>query len=62
MSDPTERLRDMLEAIAAIERHLDCDKAAFAQDEPRQAWFPRHLQIIGAIFRRLRPPPMIFRC
>ncbi len=47
MRDPNERLRDMLEAIAAIERHLDRDKAAFEQDELRQIWFLRHLQIIG---------------
>jgi uncharacterized protein with HEPN domain len=51
--DPNERLRDKLEAIAAIERHLDCDKAAFEQDELRQAWFLRHLQIIGEAARAL---------
>ena len=33
MRDPAERLLDILEAIAAIERHLDGDKAAFEQDE-----------------------------
>jgi hypothetical protein len=35
MSDPAERLPDMLEAIAAIERHLRRGKAAFEQDEFR---------------------------
>lgn len=33
MRDPQERLRDVLEAIAAIERHADCDKAIFEEDE-----------------------------
>jgi hypothetical protein len=49
--DPNERLRVILEAIAAIERHLDCDKAALEQDELRQAWFLRQLQIIGEATR-----------
>jgi uncharacterized protein with HEPN domain len=51
--DPNERLRDMLEAVTAIERHLDCDKAEFEQDELRQTWFLRHLQIIGEAARAL---------
>jgi len=50
---PAERLRDILEAIAAIERHLDGDKAGFEQDELRQAWFLRHRQIIGEAARAL---------
>ena len=33
MRDPKERLRDILEAIAAIERYLNRDKAAFERDE-----------------------------
>lgn len=33
MRDPKERLRDILEATAAIERHLGRDKVAFEQDE-----------------------------
>jgi len=53
LRDPTERLRAILEAIAAIERHMDCDKAAFEQDELRQTWFLRHLQIIGEAARAL---------
>ena len=53
MRDPAERLLDILEAIAAIERHLDGDKAAFEQDELRHAWFLRHLQIIGEAARTL---------
>jgi uncharacterized protein with HEPN domain len=53
LRNPAERLRDILEAIAAIERHQDSDKAAFEQDELRQAWFLRHLQIIGEAARAL---------
>jgi uncharacterized protein with HEPN domain len=46
-------LRDILEAIAAIERHSGTDKAAFDQDELLQTWFLRHLQIIGEAARTL---------
>lgn len=53
MRDPRERLRDMLEAIAAIERHLHRGKAAFEQDELLQGWFVRNLQIIGEAARAL---------
>ncbi len=53
MRDPRERLRDILEAIAAIERHLDRGKADFEQDELLQGWFVRHLQIIGEAARAL---------
>jgi uncharacterized protein with HEPN domain len=51
--DPAERLRDILEAIAAIERHQDGDKTAFEADELLQTWFLRHLQIIGEAARAL---------
>ncbi len=47
MRDPTERLRDMLDAIAAIERYRDRDRASFDRDELLQVWFLRHLQILG---------------
>lgn len=53
MRDPKERLRDMLEAIAAIERYRDRDKADFQRDELVQSWFLRHLQIIGEAARGL---------
>ncbi len=53
MRNPTERPRDILEAIAAIERHLDGDKAGFDHDELHQTWFLRHLQIIGEAARAL---------
>lgn len=53
MRDPAERLRDMLEAIAAIERHLARGKAAFERDELLQGWFVRNLQILGEAARAL---------
>jgi uncharacterized protein with HEPN domain len=51
--NPAERSRDILDAISAIERHQDGDKAAFEHDELRQTWFLRHLQIIGEAARAL---------
>jgi len=51
MRDPKERLRDMLQAIDAIERYRDRDRAAFEQDEMLQVWFLWHLQIIGEAAR-----------
>ena len=53
MRDPRERLRDILEAILAIERYLDRDRGAFEQDELLQGWFVRNLQIIGEAARSL---------
>ncbi len=53
MRDPKERLRDMLEAIVAIERYLHRGRAAFEQDELLQGWFVRNLQIIGEAARAL---------
>jgi uncharacterized protein with HEPN domain len=51
--DPTERLRNILAAIAAIERHAPVDQAGFEQDELIQVWCLRHLQIIGEAARAL---------
>lgn len=53
MRDPKERLRHMLEAIAAIERYLSRGRSDFEQDELLQVWFVRHLQIIGEAARAL---------
>jgi len=53
LRDPKERLLDILDAIAAIERHHGRDKAAFEGDELLQVWFLRHLQIIGEAARAL---------
>jgi uncharacterized protein with HEPN domain len=44
---------DIMDAIAAIERHPGRDKAAFKRDELLQVWFLRHLQIIGEAARAL---------
>ncbi len=53
MRNPAERLRDILEAIAAIERYAKRDKKAFEKDELLQGWFLRHLQIIGEAAKAL---------
>ncbi len=53
MRDAKERLRDILEAIAAVDRYLDRGKAAFEQDELLQGWFVRNFQIIGEAARAL---------
>jgi uncharacterized protein with HEPN domain len=50
---PAERLRDILEAITAIERHSGGARSTFERDEMRQVWFVRHLQIIGEATRYL---------
>src|SRR3970040_1911160 len=47
MRDPAERLRDILDAIANIERYAVRGRQAFESDELIQNWFVRHLQIIG---------------
>lgn len=53
MRDPKERLQDILDAVAAIERYSDRNKTTFEQDELLQVWFLRHLQIIGEAARAL---------
>jgi len=53
MRDPKERLRDILDAIAAIERYRDSVREQFRHDELLQVWFLRHLQIIGEAVRGL---------
>ena len=47
MRDPKERLHDILDAIANIERYAARGRQAFEKDELVQNWFVRHLQIIG---------------
>jgi uncharacterized protein with HEPN domain len=47
MRDPQERLRDILDAIARIERYAARGRAAFEQDELIQVWIVHHLQVIG---------------
>jgi len=53
MRDPRERLRDILEAIAAINRYRDRDWGDFKENELIQVWFLRHLQIIGEAASKL---------
>ncbi len=47
MRDPKERLRDILDAVANIERYSVRGRQAFENDELIQNWFVRHLQIMG---------------
>ena len=51
MGNLAERLRDIREAIAAIERHLDGDRAGFKHDELRQTCFLGHHQSTGEAAR-----------
>jgi len=51
LRDPKERLRDILDAVAAIERQLPRSKEEFERNELVQGWFVRHLQIIGEAAR-----------
>ena len=53
MRDPKERVLDILDAIAAIERYSGRDRESFERDELLQVWFLRHLQIIGEAARGL---------
>lgn len=47
MRDDRERLLDMLEAIAQIERYATRGQEVFQTDELIQVWIVHHLQIIG---------------
>jgi uncharacterized protein with HEPN domain len=48
-----ERLEDIQEAIARIEKHTVGGRQAFEQDELVQMWMVHHLQIIGEACRGL---------
>jgi uncharacterized protein with HEPN domain len=50
-----ERLRDILEAIARIERHTGGEPQAVGRSEVVQDAVLRHLQIIGEAARALSP-------
>jgi uncharacterized protein with HEPN domain len=50
-----ERLQDILEAIARIERHAVNDRDQFDRDEMLQTWYLHHLLIIGEAVRALSP-------
>jgi uncharacterized protein with HEPN domain len=53
MRSPQERLLDILEAIARIERYVALGKARFLEDELIQVWMVHHLQRIGEAAARL---------
>lgn len=42
-----ERLKDILEAIAQIERYADQGQAVFEENELIQVWVVHHLQVVG---------------
>jgi len=47
MRSPSERLRDILDAIVNIERYAVRGRDAFEQDELIRTWILYHIQIIG---------------
>ena len=47
MRREAERLQDILDAIAAIERYASLGRQAFDNQELIQIWIVHHLQIIG---------------
>jgi uncharacterized protein with HEPN domain len=53
MRSPQERLLDILEAIARIERYVALGKARFLEDELIQFWTVHHLERIGEAAARL---------
>lgn len=55
MRRDAQRLRDVLDAIAAIERHTTGGWAAFDADELVQVWCLKHIEIIGEALGRLSP-------
>jgi uncharacterized protein with HEPN domain len=48
-----QRLQDILEAIAKIERFAADGRAAFDADERTQVWCVHHIQILGEAARAL---------
>jgi uncharacterized protein with HEPN domain len=48
-----QRLRDVLEAIAAIERHTGGGRSAFDADELIRVWCLKHIEIIGEALGRV---------
>ncbi len=53
MRDPKEKLRDILSAIAAIERYQTVSYENLENNELLPVWFVRHLEIIGEAARAL---------
>jgi uncharacterized protein with HEPN domain len=50
-----ERLLDILDAIASIERHQPMQREAFDRNELVMVWCLRHLEIIGEAATKLSP-------
>jgi uncharacterized protein with HEPN domain len=53
MRDDRERLEDILDAIARIEKYSARGREAFESDELIQTWVVQHLQIIGEAASRV---------
>lgn len=53
MRNERERLLDIQEAIARIEKYVTSGRHRFENDELIQSWVVRHLQIIGEAVRFL---------
>ncbi|MDX2212498.1 MAG: HepT-like ribonuclease domain-containing protein [Oculatellaceae cyanobacterium bins.114] len=53
MRSDKERLQDILEAIAQVERYATPGRDRFNQDELVQIWIVHHLQIIGEASSKL---------
>lgn len=53
MREPRQRLKDMLDAIAKIERYAARGQEAFEQEELIQTWILYHIQLIGEAAARL---------
>jgi len=53
MREPKERLRDILDAIANIERYAARGQEAFEQEELIRTWVLYHIQLIGEAAARL---------
>ena len=51
MRDDLGRLRDILDAIARVERYIEKGRQEFERNELYQVWIVHHLQIIGEAAR-----------
>jgi uncharacterized protein with HEPN domain len=50
-----ERLRDVLEAIDAVNRHAAAGRAHFDADELVRVWCLKHIEIVGEALPRVTP-------
>jgi uncharacterized protein with HEPN domain len=53
LREDSDRLRDILTAIARIQDRIGADKESFQRDEMLQVWAVYHLQIIGEAARSI---------